>query len=258
MIKGKFITVVLPAYNASPTLERTYKEIPGDLVDHVLLVDDGSRDNTVELARQLGIDTIISHAENHGYGHNQKTCYQKALELNSDIIIMLHPDYQYTPALIPSMCYLIANDVYPVVFGSRILGKGALKGGMPRYKYFFNRVLTLVQNLLMNQKLSEYHTGYRAYSRKVLESINFLDNSDDFIFDNEVVAQIFMQQYQIAEITCPTLYTEESSSISFSSSVRYGLGVLGVSLKYLICKSGIYRPALFKSSPASAGTPPRR
>ncbi len=246
MIQGKFITVVLPSYNAASTLEKTFRDIPHDLVDHVVLVDDGSRDNTVEIAHRLGIDTIISHSVNKGYGHNQKTCYQKALALNSDIIIMLHPDYQYTPALIAPMCYLIANGVYEVVFGSRILGKGALKGGMPLYKYISNRLLTFTQNLLMNQKLSEYHTGYRAYSRNVLESISFMNNSNDFVFDNEVVAQIFQKGYEIAEITCPTHYFKEASSISFRRSMTYGIGVMGVTLKYMLCRFGIYRSRIFR------------
>ncbi|MEI7983455.1 MAG: glycosyltransferase family 2 protein [Bacteroidota bacterium] len=246
MIKGKFITVVLPSYNAASTLEKTFMGIPRDLVDHVMLVDDGSRDNTVEVAHQLGIDTIISHALNKGYGHNQKTCYEKALAMNSDIIIMLHPDYQYTPDLIAPMCYLIANGVYDVVFGSRILGKGALRGGMPLYKYISNRLLTFIQNFLMNQKLSEYHTGYRAYSRKVLESISFKNNSNDFVFDNEMVAQIFMKGFEIAEITCPTYYAKDSSSISFTRSIKYGMGVIGVTFKYLLCRSGIYRSPIFR------------
>src|ERR1035437_9170246 len=202
MIKDKSITVVLPAYNAAKTLEITYHEIPFDIVDHVILVDDLSRDNTVEIARELGIKHIVEHTQNKGYGGNQKSCYHKALELNSDIVIMLHPDYQYTPKLIYSMSYLIANNLYHVVFGSRILGKGALNGGMPWYKYIANRFLTLFQNILMNQKLSEYHTGYRAFSKEVLHNINFDANSDDFVFDNQMVAQIFYAGYEIAEITC--------------------------------------------------------
>src|SRR4030066_298752 len=190
MIKKKIITVVLPAYNAGKTLEATYNEIPFDIVDQVILVDDCSSDNTLEVAKNLKINYIIRHNENKGYGGNQKTCYKKALELSSDIVIMLHPDYQYTPKLIHSMAYLIANGLYEVVLGSRILGRGALKGGMPLYKYFANRVLTLIQNILMRQKLSEYHTGYRAFSRKVLEAIDFETNSDDFVFDNQMLAQI--------------------------------------------------------------------
>ena len=246
MIDTKKIIVVLPAYNASNTLLATYNEIPFDIVDEVILVDDNSRDNTVEVAKQLGIKNIIIHKNNLGYGGNQKSCYNKALELEADIIIMLHPDYQYSPKLIHSMSYLIANDVYPVVIGSRILGKGALKGGMPKYKYVANRFLTLFQNILMNQKLSEYHTGYRAYSRKVLERINFNSNSDDFIFDNQFLAQIFYNDFEIAEITCPTKYFEDASSINFSRSVKYGVGVLKTSLLYFFSKNKIYKSQLFK------------
>ncbi|MFC2137306.1 glycosyltransferase family 2 protein [Bacteroidota bacterium] len=236
MILDKKITVVLPAYNAELTLERTYNEIPFDIVDEVILVDDKSSDKTVEKANKLGINHIIKHEENKGYGGNQKSCYNKALEIGSDIIIMLHPDYQYTPKLIHSMAYLIANGVYEVVLGSRILGKGALKGGMPWYKYLANRFLTLSQNVLMNQKLSEYHTGYRAFSKKVLESINYNINSDDFVFDNQMLAQIFYFGFEIAEITCPTKYFEEASSINFRRSAKYGLGVLGVSIQYFLQK----------------------
>lgn len=246
MIDTKKIIVVLPAYNASQTLLATYNEIPFDIVDEVILVDDNSSDNTVEVAKQLGIRNIIIHKNNLGYGGNQKSCYNMALELNGDIIIMLHPDYQYTPRLIHSMSYLIANDIYPVVIGSRILGKGALKGGMPKYKYVANRFLTLFQNVLMNQKLSEYHTGYRAYSRKVLERINFNSNSDDFIFDNQFLAQIFYNGFEIAEITCPTKYFEEASSINFSRSLKYGIGVLKTSVQYFLSKNGIYKSKIFK------------
>ncbi|MBL7111073.1 MAG: glycosyltransferase family 2 protein [Bacteroidales bacterium] len=238
MINNKVVAVVLPAYNAEKTLESTYREIPFGIVDHVILVDDKSSDSTVELARQLGIEYVIEHEQNIGYGGNQKSCYRKALELNADIVVMLHPDYQYTPTLIPSMCYLIASDLYPVVLGSRILGKGALKGGMPYYKYLANRVLTLIQNLLMNQKLSEYHTGYRAFSKEVLETIHFELNSDDFVFDNQMLAQIFWAGYEIAEITCPTKYFEEASSINFRRSMKYGVGVISVSLSYLFGKLG--------------------
>ncbi|NOU17139.1 MAG: glycosyltransferase family 2 protein [Bacteroidales bacterium] len=247
MINNKIITVVLPAYNASKTLEITYSEIPFDIVDNVILVDDCSKDNTHEIAERLNIQHVIIHEENKGYGGNQKTCYNKALELNSDIVIMLHPDYQYTPRLIHSMAFLIANDLYDVVFGSRILGKGALKGGMPIYKYIANRILTFIQNLLMNQKLSEYHTGYRAFSRKVLESINYQNNSDDFIFDNEIIAQIFFQGYDIAEITCPTKYSEGSSSINLSRSIKYGFGVLRVSFLYFFQKKKLFKIKLFTS-----------
>ena len=245
MINNKTITVVLPAYNAEKTLEKTYREIPFDIVDHVILVDDRSRDRTPEVAKELGIRDIIVHAENKGYGGNQKTCYDKAMEIDSDIVVMLHPDYQYSPMLIHSMCYLIANGVYEVVLGSRILGKGALKGGMPIYKYIANRFLTLFQNILMNQKLSEYHTGYRAFSRNVLEKVKYRLNSDDFVFDNQMLAQIFYAGYEIAEITCPTRYFDEASSINISRSIRYGMGVLGVSLSYALQKTGIFKFRIF-------------
>ena len=222
----------MPAYNASETLEKTYNEIPFQLVDDVILVDDHGSDNTYDLAKKLGINHVIRHEFNKGYGGNQKTCYNKALELGADIVVMLHPDYQYTPKLIESMCYLIANGLYPVVLGSRILGKGALKGGMPIYKYIANRCLTLFQNILMNQKLSEYHTGYRAFSAEVLKSINFNSNSDDFIFDNQMLAQIMFKGNEIGEITCPTKYFEEASSINFQRSSVYGLGVIYTSIRY--------------------------
>jgi glycosyltransferase involved in cell wall biosynthesis len=245
MINNKTITIVLPAYNAEKTLEKTYREIPFDIVDHVILVDDRSRDRTPEVAKEIGIRDVIVHAENRGYGGNQKTCYDKAKEINSDIVVMLHPDYQYSPMLIHSMCYLIANGVYEVVLGSRILGKGALKGGMPLYKYIANRFLTLFQNILMNQKLSEYHTGYRAFSRNVLEKVNYKLNSDDFVFDNQMLAQIFYAGFEIAEITCPTRYFDEASSINISRSIRYGLGVLGVSLSYTLQKTGLFKFRIF-------------
>ena len=222
----------MPAYNAGQTLRKTFNEIPFEVVDEVILTDDRSTDDTVTVARELGIHHIIENDANRGYGVNKKSCYDKALEVGADIIIMLHPDYQYTPKLITSMTYLMANDVYPVVIASRILGKGALKGGMPLYKYFANRFLTLSQNLLMNQKLSEYHTGYRAYKREVLESIDYSKYSDDFIFDNQFLAEILYQGFEVAEITCPTKYFEEASSINFARSSKYGIGVLGVSVKY--------------------------
>lgn len=234
MINGKIVTVVMPAYNAEDTLEITYQEIPFDIVDHVILVDDRSKDNTIEKAHKLGIRYVIAHERNKGYGGNQKTCYNKALEIGSDIIIMLHPDYQYTPKLIHSMAYLIADGVYPVVFGSRILGKGALKGGMPLYKYICNRGLTFIQNLLMANKLSEYHTGYRAFSAEVLRSIHYEACSDNFILDNQMIAQICAAGYEIAEITCPTKYFEEASSINLHNSMVYGFGVLGVSFRYFL------------------------
>ena len=246
MINGNRITVVLPAYNAEKTLEQTYREIPFDIVDHVILVDDLSSDNTLHKAEELGISHIIRHQENLGYGGNQKSCYNKALELESDIVVMLHPDYQYTPGLIHSMCYLIANEVYEVVLGSRILGKGARKGGMPFYKYVANRILTLTQNLLLNQKLSEYHTGFRAFSRNVLTSINFNLNSDDFVFDNQMLAQIFNEGFEIAEITCPTRYFSEASSINLRRSIVYGFGVVKVSLQYRIQRSGLGKFRIFQ------------
>ena len=214
MYKDKKVIVVLPAYNAALTMEKTIAEIPRDVVDEIVLVDDNSTDNSIEVAKRIGIKHIIEHASNKGYGGNQKSCYDKALELNGDIIIMLHPDYQYTPKLLMAMISVIGNDLYKVVFASRILGGGALKGGMPLYKYVSNRFLTLFQNILMNQKLSEYHTGYRAYHKDVLEKINYHQNSDDFIFDNEMVAQIFYNGFEIAEITCPTKYFKEASSIN--------------------------------------------
>jgi glycosyltransferase involved in cell wall biosynthesis len=247
MIANKKIIVVLPAYKAELTLLKTYHEIPFDIVDEVILVDDNSPDATLEVAKAAGIKHLIKHDVNLGYGGNQKTCYNKALELGGDIIIMLHPDYQYTPKLIHSMSYLIANEVYPVVIGSRILGKGALKGGMPMYKYIANRFLTLTQNLLMNQKLSEYHTGYRAYSRDVLERIDYNSNSDDFIFDNQFLAQIFFNGFEIAEITCPTKYFEEASSINFKRSTTYGFGVLKTSVQYFLAKKCNVTIALFKN-----------
>jgi len=236
----------MPAYNASETLEKTYLEIPFPLVDDVILVDDHGSDNTYELAKNLGINHVIRHQYNKGYGGNQKTCYVKALDLKADIVVMLHPDYQYTPKLIESMCYLIANDLYPVVLGSRILGKGALKGGMPVYKYLANRMLTLFQNILMNQKLSEYHTGFRAFSSEVLKDINFNENSDDFIFDNQMLAQIMFKNYLIGEITCPTKYFEEASSINFQRSSVYGFGVLLTSVKYFLTKIGIINWKILK------------
>lgn len=246
MINNKKIIVVLPAYNAALTLEQTYKEIPMDIVDEVVLVDDNSKDNTVEVGASIGIKHIIKHDENKGYGGNQKTCYNKSLELGGDIVIMLHPDYQYTPKLIESMAYMIANDVYPVVLGSRILGKGAMKGGMPWYKYVANRLLTLVQNILVNYKLSEYHTGYRAFSKEVLESINYNNNSDNFIFDNEMLSQIIYKKFDIAEITCPTKYFDDASSINIWDSTVYGLGVLKVSVFHLLNKMGVVKSELYK------------
>ena len=245
MLNNKKIVVVLPAYNAAKTLERTYKEIPFDIVDDVVLVDDVSKDNTIEVAKQLGIKHIIQHDKNKGYGGNQKSCYNKALELDADIVVMLHPDYQYTPLLIPAMCSIIANELYQVVLGSRILGKGALRGGMPYYKYVFNRMLTFTENILIGQKLSEYHTGYRAFSKEVLQSIKYMNNNDDFVFDNEMLSQGFMKNYEIAEITCPTKYFEDASSINFRRSATYGMGVLRVSFTHLFHKLGIKKSPLY-------------
>ena len=232
MVGPNKVVVIMPAYNAGQTLRKTYNEIPFDIVDEVILTDDRSTDDTVIVAKELGVDHIIVHDQNKGYGGNQKSCYNKALEVGADIIIMLHPDYQYSPLLIPSMTYLMSNNVYPVVIASRILGKGALKGGMPYYKYVANRFLTFFQNLLMNQKLSEYHTGYRAYKKEVLEQIDYNSYSDDFIFDNQFLAEILYQGYEVAEVTCPTKYFDEASSINFMRSSTYGIGVLGVSIKY--------------------------
>ncbi len=245
MLNGKKIIVVLPAYNAARTLEKTYAEIPMEIVDEVILVDDASRDETSDLAKSIGIQHVIRHEQNKGYGGNQKTCYNKALELNGDIVIMLHPDYQYTPKLILAMSSIIANEVYPVVFGSRILGKGALKGGMPIYKYIFNRMLTLFQNILMGQKLSEYHTGYRAFDANVLKTVNFDKCSDDFVFDNEITAQICLKGFEIAEVTCPTKYFPEASSINFKRSSIYGLGVLRTSIMFRLQKMGVVNFRLF-------------
>ena len=245
MLNRKKIVVVLPAYNAEKTLERTYREIPFEIVDDVVLVDDCSKDDTSVLAKKIGIKHVIRHEKNKGYGGNQKTCYDKAMELNADIVIMLHPDYQYTPKLIQSMTHLIASGLYPVVFGSRILGKGALKGGMPLYKYIFNRCLTFTQNLLIGQKLSEYHTGYRAFSKEVIQSINYHANSDDFVFDNQMTSQIFYAGFEIAEITCPTKYFEEASSINFRRSAKYGLGVLGTSFIHFFSKIGLLKSKIY-------------
>jgi glycosyltransferase involved in cell wall biosynthesis len=247
MIENKKVVVVLPAYNAAKTLEKTYNEIPFPLVDEVVLVDDASKDETLEVARELQIKHIVKHDANKGYGGNQKSCYKKALELKADIIVMLHPDYQYTPKLILSMAYMIANDLYPVVFGSRILGNGALKGGMPLYKYIANRFLTLFQNMMMGQKLSEYHTGYRAFSSKVFDKINIEVNSDDFIFDNQITAQLFHAGFEIGEVTCPTKYFPEASSINFKRSVKYGLGVIKVSIQYRLYKWGLYKSGIFQT-----------
>ena len=247
MLFGKKIVVVLPAYNAEKTLAKTYAEIPLDVVDEVILVDDHSNDKTSDLARQLGIHLVIRHPKNQGYGGNQKTCYKTALSRKADIVIMLHPDYQYTPKLIHSMSYLIAHGLFQVVLGSRILGKGALVGGMPVYKYVANRVLTAFQNGMMGQKLSEYHTGYRAYSAEVLENLPLDENSDDFIFDNQLLAQATMANYAIGEITCPTLYFKDASSINFKRSCIYGLGVLWTSFQFRLHRWGLVKFRIFKN-----------
>ena len=246
LIDNKKIVVVMPAYNAEQTLEQTYKEIPFDIVDDVIIVDDCSNDFTIDIAGKLGIKHIIKHEYNKGYGENQRTCYNMALEIDADIIIMLHPDYQYTPKLIHSMAYLIANDIYPVVFGCRILGKGAIKGGMPLYKYISNRFLTVFENILAGQKLGEYHTGYRAYSAGVLKALNYNKCSNNFLFDNEIIIQIFDKGFDIAEITCPTKYSKESSSINFINSIIYGLGVVCVSIRYFLHRTGFLKYNLLK------------
>ncbi len=240
----------MPAYNAEKTLETTYNEIPRDIVDEVIIVDDASKDKTVSEAKRLGIEHIVIHEKNKGYGGNQKSCYDKALALNADIVIMLHPDYQYTPKLIPAFAHLISGGLYHVVLGSRILGKGALRGGMPFYKYFFNRILTLTQNILVGAKLSEYHTGYRAFSKEILESINYHANSDDFVFDNQMLSQIIYQKYEIAEVTCPTKYFTDASSINFSRSMKYGFGVLGTSFKHFFQRIGIAKYKIYKKPSA--------
>ncbi|WP_130733485.1 glycosyltransferase family 2 protein [Flavobacterium sp. J27] len=246
MFNSKKIIVILPAYNAAKTLQKTYEEIPFEIVDEVILTDDFSNDDTIQVAKKIGIQYIIQHNKNKGYGANQKTCYKKAIELNADIILMLHPDYQYTPKLIPAMVTLVANDLYDVVLGSRILSKGALKGGMPFYKYVSNRILTLIQNILMNQKLSEYHTGFRCFNAKILNKIDFSSNSDDFVFDNEILAQCCFINARIGEISCPAKYFEDASSIDFKRSVTYGLGVLRVSFSYFFQKTSLIKFRLFK------------
>jgi glycosyltransferase involved in cell wall biosynthesis len=245
VVNGKRVMVVLPAYNASRTLERTVVEIPPGVVDEVLLVDDASRDDTVELARRMGLPVVV-HPRNRGYGGNQKTCYTEALRRGAEIVVMLHPDYQYTPKLIGAMAWLVASGEFDVVLGSRILGTGALKGGMPFYKYVANRFLTLVENLLLGVKLSEFHTGYRAFSRAILESLPLGECSDDFVFDNEILAQAIAFGYRIGEISCPTKYFPEASSINFRRSVVYGFGVLGTGLKYRLQRWRLGRYRLFE------------
>ncbi len=244
MFHGKRVVVVMPAYNAARTLERTFREIPLDLVDEVVVTDDASSDDTAVIARRLGLRTLV-HGENRGYGGNQKTCYREALRLGADIVVMLHPDYQYTPRLLPSMIGLLTDGPFDVVLGSRILGGSALAGGMPRYKYFANRILTATQNLLAGAKLSEYHTGYRAFKREVLQALPLLENSDDFVFDNQMLAQILYQGFRIGEISCPAAYFKEASSIDFRRSLKYGVGVLGVSVQLFLQRLGMARFAIF-------------
>ena len=245
MIHGRKIVVVMPAYNAEKTLERTFREIPMDTVDDVILVDDASSDHTPQAAARLGIKYVV-HPANRGYGANQKTCYRLALDEGADIVVMLHPDYQYTPRLISAMAAMVASGEYDVVLGSRILGTGALAGGMPLYKYVSNRFLTLFQNLLIGQKFSEYHTGYRAFSRKVLETLPLSENSDDFVFDNQMLVQAVHFGFRVGEISCPTRYIADSSSISFKRSVVYGLGVLLASIHYRLASWNVYRPPFLR------------
>ena len=244
MVNGKRVMVVLPAYNAARTLERTISEIPPGVVDDLLLVDDASKDDTVSLARRLGIACVV-HPKNRGYGGNQKTCYTEALRRGADIVVMLHPDYQYSPRLIGAMAWLVASGEFDVILGSRILGTGALDGGMPRYKYVANRFLTAVENVLLGERLSEYHTGYRAFAREVLERLPLEEGSDDFVFDNEMLAQAVAFGYRIGEISCPTRYFAEASSINFRRSVVYGFGVLGTALKFRLHRWGLRRDRLF-------------
>lgn len=246
MYRNKKVVAVLPAYNASQTLEKTYSEIPKDIVDEVILCDDASIDATVEIAERMGIDHIIVHESNKGYGGNQKSLYNKAIEIDADIVIMLHPDYQYTPKLIPSIVNMLEDDeLFDVILASRILGNGALKGGMPLYKYIANRFLTFTQNILVGHKLSEYHTGYRAFRTEVLKNIKFNENSDDFVFDNEMMSQIIYKGYKIGEVTCPTKYFEEASSINLPRSIKYGLGVLRVSVVHFLSKLGLAKSKLY-------------
>jgi len=244
MIHGKKIVVVMPAYNAEKTLKKTFEEIPYEYVDDIILVDDHSTDRTVKIAREVNIKTFV-HRENRGYGANQKTCYTEALRLGADVVIMIHPDYQYTPKLLVAMASLIAIGQYDVVLGSRVLSEGALKGGMPIYKYIANRVLTLIQNILLQRKLSEYHTGYRAFSRRVLEILPLNENSDDFIFDNQMLSQISFFNFSIGEISCPAKYFEDASSLNFRRSVIYGLGVLKTSVQYRLQKMGLIKSKIF-------------
>jgi glycosyltransferase involved in cell wall biosynthesis len=247
MIHNKKVAVVLPAYQAEKTIEKSFQDIPKDIVDHILMVDDASTDRTVEVANQLGIKTIV-HKKNLGYGGNQKTCYREAIKLGADIVVMLHPDYQYEPKLISAMAAMIASEVYDCVLGSRILGNTALRGGMPIYKYVANRLLTAVQNLIMGTKLSEFHTGYRAFSRTLIETLALDANSNDFVFDNQMLAQIIAHDFRIGEISCPTRYLAESSSISLYRSIIYAFGVLRTTIEYRLWRWRIYRPDIFSSS----------
>jgi glycosyltransferase involved in cell wall biosynthesis len=245
MMNGKKIAVVMPAYNAEKTLEKTVGELT-DLVDIKILVDDSSKDKTAELSRKLGVQTYV-HDANYGYGRNQQTCYREALASGADIVVMVHPDYQYTPLLVPAMASMVASGVYDMVLASRILGGGALRGGMPRYKYISNRLLTGLQNLFLGVKLSEYHTGYRAFSRQLLETLPLLENSDDFVFDNQMIAQAVAFGFNIGEISCPTKYFEEASSINFRRSVKYGLGVLATTAGFVLHKTGLHRQPRYEA-----------
>lgn len=246
MFHGQKIAVVMPAYNAARTLARTYEEVPRDLVDDLILTDDASQDETADIARGLGIHTLV-HDRNRGYGGNQKTCYTEALRRGADVVVMLHPDYQYTPRLIAAMATLIIDGPFDIVLGSRILGGRAREGGMPLYKYVANRFLTASQNLLCGSKLSEFHTGYRAFSRKVLETLPLEENSDDFVFDNQMLAQAIYAGFEIGEISCPAAYFPEASSINFRRSVTYGIGVLETSLRCYLERRGWHRSRIFAS-----------
>ena len=252
MLKGKRIVVVMPAYNAEKTIRRTYDEIPKDIVDDIIVTDDNSRDHTVDVARELGLKVFV-HERNKGYGGNQKTCYREALKLGADVVIMLHPDYQYPPKLITAMAGLITSGMFDAVLGSRILGNKALEGGMPVYKYIANRILTCIENALISEKLSEYHTGYRAFSRDVLLKLPLLENSDDFVFDNQMLLQVFYFGYRVGEITCPAVYTDESSSINFSRSVTYGFGVLRNACRYFLQKRRWARYPIFEPQGRKVG-----
>ena len=247
MIHNKKIIVVMPAYNAAKTLDSTYDEIPMDIVDEVILVDDASKDDTVEKAKALNIRTVI-HAKNCGYGANQKTCYREALSRGADVVVMLHPDYQYSPRLVPAMASMIVSGHFDVVLGSRILGGEALEGGMPLYKYIANRLLTFMENIVLGVKLSEYHTGFRAFNREVLENLPLGENSDDFVFDNEMIVQAVYFGYKIGEISCPTKYFKEASSINFTRSIKYGVGVLTTMLKYVLQKWHVWKYPLFEKN----------